>query len=442
MRSIWSEVHKRRLWRKIWVALAEVQAEFGLVQTDQVEELRARVEEVDIDRALEIEAEIRHDLMAEIKVFAEQCPHAGGIIHLGATSVDIKDNATALQIRQSLNKITSDCKKLLGILAKKIERYAETPLIAFTHLQPAEPSTLGYRFAQYGQDLLDDWERLVRDQKGIRGKGFKGAVGTSASYQALMGAENIPHFEEQLSQRLGLAFFPITTQVYPRKQDYLILSDLAGLGATIYKFAFDLRNLQNPFIGELSEPFDQHQVGSSTMPFKRNPVDSEKLNSLARLLAQFPRVAWDNAAHSLLERTLDDSANRRSILPEAFLISDELLGVATRILENLIVDEAAMESNLATYWPFAASEHVLMALTKAGADRQVIHERLRKLAGQAWEKVQSGKPNPLPDLIFGDSEFVRYLPESELRHLMDTGGYQGEAHNRARAMAARIQDLI
>ena len=199
------------------------------------------------------------------------------------------------------------------------------PLIALTHLQPAEPSTLGYRLASYAQDLLEDWHMLRERRQSLRGKGFKGAVGTGASYAELIGAENLAGFEQRLSEQLGLPFYPVATQVYPRKQDYRVLSALAGLGGSLYKFAFDLRILQSPSLGELSEPFGKKQVGSSAMPFKRNPISAEKIDSLARSLAQMPRVAWDNAAHSLLERTLDDSANRRSLLPEAFLITDELL---------------------------------------------------------------------------------------------------------------------
>jgi adenylosuccinate lyase len=328
MRQVWSEVNKRRIWRKLWVMLAAVQAEFGLVKQKQVEDLKNHADSVDIERALQIEAEIQHDLMAELKTFAEQAPAGGSILHLGATSMDIEDNADVLRMRQSLELILESLHELLLIFAAQIDAWAEVPLIAFTHIQPAEPSTLGYRMATYAQDLLMDWEHLSQLQSGLRGKGFRGAVGTSASYADLMGKENLEAFERRLSEELELEFFPVTTQVYPRKQDFWVLSALASLGASLYKFAFDLRILQSPPIGELSEPFGVKQVGSSAMPFKRNPVNAEKIDSLARVLAQFPRLAWDNAAHSLLERTLDDSANRRTLLPEAFLIADELLRTA------------------------------------------------------------------------------------------------------------------
>lgn len=442
MRQIWSETHKRRLWRQIWVALAEVQAEFGLIHPEQVADLRAHADEVDVPRALEIEAEIHHDLMAELKAFAEQCPIGRGILHLGATSTDIEDNADALRIRQSLDWIIESVRQISSLFAEKIDPWADTPLMAFTHLQPAEPSTLGYRLAQYAQDLLMDWENLRRARAHLRGKGFKGAVGTGASYAELIGAENLAEFETRLSTRLGLPFFPVTTQTYPRKQDFQVISALAGLGGSLYKFAFDLRLLQSPPIGELAEPFGSRQVGSSAMPFKRNPINAEKINSLARALAQLPRLAWDNAAHSLLERTLDDSANRRTLLPEAFLTSDELLRTARRILSGLQVDEKALARNLAIYGPFAATERVLMGLTKAGADRQAMHERLRQHALAAWQAVQAGQPNPLAKLVCGDGIFHPYLEEEELFERMDVSRHLGDAPARARALAETIRQAI
>ncbi|MFU8773470.1 MAG: adenylosuccinate lyase, partial [Anaerolineales bacterium] len=402
MRQIWSEVNKRRLWRQIWVALAEVQAEFGLVQPEQVDDLRAHVDAVDVGRALEVEAEIHHDLMAELMVFAEQAQKGGGVLHMGATSMDIEDNADALRVCLSLDLVLENLRTLLKLFADKIEAWADTPLIAFTHLQPAEPSTLGYRLSIYGQDTLTDWDSLNQLRQRVRGKGFKGAVGSRASFGELIGVENLADFEERMSAHLKLEFFPVTTQTYPRKQDYQIVSTLAGLAASLYMFAFDLRLLQSPPIGELAEPFGSAQVGSSAMPFKRNPINAEKINSLARALAQMPRLAWDNAAHSLLERTLDDSANRRTLLPEAFLTADELLMVAIRILQGLHIDETALARNLSIYGPFAGTERVLMALSKCGADRQVMHERLRDHALVAWSAIKNGQPNPLVDLVTRD----------------------------------------
>lgn len=442
MREIWSEKNKRLMWRRLWVALAAVQADFGLVTQDQLADLEKYLGEVNVERALEIEAEIHHDLMAELKTFAEQAQLGGRILHLGATSMDIEDNAEVLRTRQALRIILEKLKGLLEIFAQKIDAWAELPVMAFTHLQPAEPSTLGYRLGLYAQDLLMDWEALSQINAGLRGKGFRGAVGTSAAYAELIGEEKLPAFEDSLSRRLDLPFFPVVSQVYPRKQDYQLVCALAGLGGSLYKFAFDLRVLQSPPIGEISEPFGKKQVGSSAMPFKRNPIQAEKIDSLGRVLAQLPRVAWDNAAHSLLERTLDDSANRRSSIPEAFLISDELLNVARRIVKDLVVHPEGIQRNLQHYGPFAAVERVLMALGKAGADRQEMHERLREHALKAWAAIQSGQDNPLLDLIKQDAEIIRYLPSNRVQALMDASQHIGDASLRARNLAQSIRSTI
>lgn len=438
MRRLWSEQEKRRLWRRLWVALARVQAEFGLVSAEQAADLHAHMDEIDIPRALEIEAEIQHDLMAEVRLFAEQCPLGGGIIHLGATSMDVEDNADALRLRAALDLVIESLAGLLRLLAGLIEKYADTPLMAFTHLQPAEPTTLGYRLALYGQDLLEDHQALKARRAAIRGKGFKGAVGTSASYADLIGAENLPAFEERLSEELDLPFYAVAAQVYPRRQDFEVIAALAGLGASLYKFAFDLRLLQSPPLGELGEPFGARQVGSSAMPFKRNPIRAEKIDSLARYLAGLPRLAWDNAAHSLLERTLDDSANRRILLPEAFLATDEILRTAISILKGLRVDETAMARNLAVYGPFAATERVLMALVKAGADRQEMHERIRGHALQAWDTLRQGGENPLAASLATDPIIGEYLSGEDISRLMDARAYVGDAPHRARRLAETI----
>ena len=438
MRQIWSEHHKRLLWRQIWVALADVQTGYGLVTAEQANDLRAHAGEIDMPRALQIEAEIQHDLMAEVKVFAEQALVGGGIIHFGATSMDIEDNADALRLREGLDFSLKSLRNILQKLAALMKTYAHTALIAFTHLQPAEPSTLGYRLAQYAQDLLTDYHALVQIRSEIRGKGFKGAVGTGASYAELFGVDELAHFEKQLSEKLDLHFYPVATQTYPRKQDYTVLSALAGLGQSLYKMAFDLRLLQSPPIGELSEPFGSKQVGSSAMPFKRNPIRSEKIDSLGRYLTQLPRVAWDNAAHSLLERTLDDSANRRTILPEAFLAADEMMRTASAILSGLNVDERAMLQNLAIYGPFAATERILMAAVKAGADRQAMHELIREQAMLAWDAIRKGEPNPLEVNLAQDTGLLKYLNSEQILELMDYRTHVGDAPARTLQLAGTI----
>ena len=442
MRKIWGEENKRLLWRKLWIALAQAQTEWKLVTFEQVQELKANAENIDIPHALEIERRIHHDLMAELKVYAGQCPSAGGILHLGATSMDIKDNAEVLQTAQSLDLVLERLTIALNVLADRMQQYAATTVMAFTHLQPAEPTTLGYRLANFGQDLLEDYRSLQQVRSNLKGKGFKGAVGNAASYQMLYGEQGARKLEELISQSLGISFYPLATQTYTRKQDYSVLSALSSLAATVYKFAFDLRLLQSEVIGELAEPFGAEQVGSSAMPFKRNPVDAEKIDSLARSLATAPVTAWNNYAHSLLERTLDDSANRRTLIPESFLAIDEILLTLARIIENLQVKPAAIQRTLQQYGPFSAVERIMLAAVEKGADRQKMHERLRQLSLQAWEEVQVGHTNPLVDLALRDAEILRWLTADEMQILFDVSAYTGRAEQLSNEMAAEIKQQI
>jgi adenylosuccinate lyase len=442
MRRVWSEAEKRRLLRRFWVALAEAQAEAGLVRPEQAADLRAHQEEVDIARAAEIEREIRHDLMAEIKTFAEQSPVGGPIIHLGATSMDALDNMDALRLQRGLDLIITRLEAVLRHLAARMEEEAERPAIAFTHIQPAEPTTTGYRLAQYGQDLLEDLCELRRVRGSLRGKGLKGAVGTSASYaQLLQGSGWTPaQLEARVMQKLGLAAYTVATQTYPRKQDWTVLTALAGLCASLHKFAFDLRVLQSPPIGEWSEPFGEKQVGSSAMPFKRNPIVAENVDSLTRLVAALPRVAWDNAALSILERTLDDSGNRRLVLAEAFLLTDEVLINVERLVRGLRIWPGPTERNLRDYGVFAATERVLMEVVKAGGDRQELHEVIREHSLAAWADVQAGKANLLADRLAGDERLTRYLDPAQLTHLLDASDHVGDAVERTRMMAQQIRE--
>ena len=442
MRQIWSEVEKRRLWRQVWVALAQAQTTYQLVSREQVEDLQRHVDDIDMARAAEIESQIHHDLMAELKTFAEQASIGGPILHLGATSMDIEDNAEVIRIKSALSIIQNRLRTLLSCLCDRIDQYVDLPVIAYTHLQPAEPTTLGYRLSLYAQDLLEDYNHLQHAQNHLRGKGFKGAVGTAAAYLDLIGSENFPAFEGELSRLLVLNFYTATHQTYPRSQDYHLLSALAGLGASLYKMAFDLRILQSAGFGELSEPFGKNQVGSSAMPFKRNPINAEKIDSLARALSVMPLVAWQNAGHSLLERTLDDSANRRSVLPEAFLISDELLITAIKIMDGLVVNTDAIAQNLAKYAPFSATERILMAASKKGADRQEMHELLRIHALQAWQAVQSGETNPLIETINSDPAIARFLSPVQIDELLAMNSYTGIAAHRSKEMAAAIREQL
>ncbi len=440
MRQLWSETEKRRLWRQIWVEIARAQARAGIVTPEQVADLEAHQHAIDVDRALAIEAEIHHDLMAEIRVFAEQCSVGGGVIHLGATSADIEDNADALRLRRAISIILGRLRDLLALLSDRIRAYADLTVMAWTHLQPAEPTTLGYRLALYAQDLLDDYIELNHVHDHVCGKGLKGAVGTGAAYEALLAGTGMTaaDLERAVMDSLGLPAHPISGQVYPRKQDYRVGTALAGLAGSLSKFAFDLRLLQSPSIGELSEPFAARQVGSSAMPFKRNPIHAEKIDSLGRLVISVVPVLWDNAALSLLERTIDDSANRREVLPLAFLALDEMLLVMLRIIRGLHIDERAIATNLQRYGIFSAVERVLMAAVRSGADRQMMHEHLRELSLTAWDAVTSGQSNPLARLIAESAVVTNYLQSQQIAELLDITLYVGDAPARARAFADRI----
>ncbi|MCS7039894.1 MAG: adenylosuccinate lyase [Anaerolineae bacterium] len=444
MRRLFSEIHRRRLWRRVWIALARAQAAAGLVSPEQLADLEAHADAIDLDQALSRETVTRHDVMAEIQTFAAQCPVGGAVLHLGATSMDVVDNAEVLRQRQALDLVLTRLADLIRLLADRCEHHAETPVMGYTHLQPAEPTTLGYRLAQTLQDLLLDWEELTHLRRRLKGKGLKGAVGTLASFAQLLTDRGMTAAElERLALAdLRLEAYPVTTQTYPRKQDWLLLNALAGLGGTLYRFAFDLRLLQSPAWGELSEPFGAGQVGSSAMPFKRNPITAEKIDSLARHLAVLPQVAWHNAAHSLLERTLDDSANRRSLIPEAFLIVDELLLAAHHLVAGLAVWPAAIARNLAAYGVFAATERLLMEAVKAGGDRQHLHEVIRRHSLAAWAAVQEGRPNPLVETLAAEPAFTRLLTTERICELLDVATYVGEAPARARALAAQARALI
>ncbi len=445
MRRLWSEAHRRRLMRRVWLALAEAQHAAGIVADDQLAELRRTAEAIDIDRAGEIEAVTHHDVMAELRAWAEQAPRGGAILHLGATSADITDNVDALRLRHGLQLLREPLTGTIAALADRVDETADLVTLGWTHLQPAAPTTVGYRLASSLQDFLHDLELLDFVSHRLTGKGFKGAVGTSASYAALVEDRGLTpaELEADAMRRLGLRAATVTTQVYPRKTDWLVLTVLAGSAATAARFAFNLRLLQSPPFGEWSEPFARDQVGSTAMPWKRNPISAENVCSLARLVAMLPAVAWQNEANSLLERTLDDSANRRTLLPEAFLASDEILQRTRRLAAHLVIDGAAIGRTIERYGPFAAVERLLVLGAAAGGDRQELHERLRQHSMAAWQAVSEGLPNPLVALVSEDELIRRYLPASTIEALLaHPEAYVGDAPQRARAMAATARTTL
>jgi len=446
MREIFSEIQYRAIWREIWTSLAEAQSDYGLVSDEEVEELKKKSgkEHIDLERAHEIEEEISHDLMAEVKTYSEQVEKGGGKIHLGATSMDIEDNADILRIKRALNIIKE---KLLGCLetySELIEEHRNTPSMGWTHLQPAEPTTLGYRFANYAQDLVIDikaLENLLEDF--VKGKGIKGAVGTSASYERILDKKgSSEEMEKKVMEKIGLDYFPVSTQTYPRKLEFHVLSALASIGQSAYKFALDLRHLQSPPYGELSEPQKEKQVGSSAMPFKKNPILSERVCSLSRYASTLPQVAWENSSQTILERTLDDSANRRVIIPESFLAVDEILNLYQRLLSGLEIYPKMVEKNLQKFGPFSGTEAILMKLVEKGESRQDMHEELRVLSRKAWGEVMEGDKNPLPKLLKNHEVIGKNLEDEEIDRLLNPEEHVGNVPEKCKDFLENTIDPI
>ena len=441
MKEIFSEVHKRKLLRRVWIALARAEEKAGVVSKEQVEELEAHKDDIDIEKATEIENVIHHDLMAEIKTYASQCPKAGGIIHLGATSMDALDNADAVRFTEALTLTLKRLDDLVDALSEKAEAYKNVPTMAFTHIQPAEITTIGYRLSQTLQDLLDDREQLVFVKKNIRGKGMKGAVGTAASYKELVAESSISsiELENMVMEELGIKAYDAATQIYSRKQDLRIIEALSSIACTLHKFSLDFRILQSPPIGEFSEPFGKMQVGSSAMPFKRNPINSEKIDSLSRIVENAYQSAWNNAATTVLERSLDDSANRRIFVPESFIALDEMLITEIKVVKGMSIHSTATERLMSNYGVFASTERVLMELGKKGADRQKMHEVIREESLKAWVCVQEGKENPLKKSLLDNSELLSYLSKEEIEKALDASEYTGDAEKRTEMVLERAR---
>ena len=441
MRSLWSETAKRRTWRRVWVSVAEAQTAAGLITAEQLDDLRSQTENIDIQRAREIEAEIGHDLVAELRTFAEQCPTGGGVLHWGLTSADVQDNADVVRQKAALVIILDRLRTALLALADRIDDTHDLTVLGYTHLQPAEPTTLGYRLAGYAQDLLSHFEGLLRLHQQLRGKGIRGAVGTAGPFVDMLADNDVTPemLEATVMKALDLDAHLITTQVYPRSQDYAVVCALAGLAASLHKFAFDVRLMQSPGFPTLHEPFGYDQVGSSAMPFKRNPVAVEKVCSLAREVSAWTQVAWGNAANSLLERTLDDSANRRTMLPEVFLACDEMMLALNPVIEGFIIDKREADLQLAQHGAFIALERVLTLAVQEGGDRQELHESLRQHSMTALDALMEGRPNPLIDLVAQEPLLLKYLQPARIKELLDSTTYTGLASQRALEMAVNIR---
>ena len=429
MQALWGERRRIGLWRRLWLALMEVERELGLAIPERaLTELRAHLDDADLARAAELEKRLRHDVMAHIHHLAEQAPAARPFIHLGATSAYVTDNADLILMRDGLALLLGRIAAVLVALAKLARRDRALPCLAYTHFQPAQLTTVGKRVTLWIQEFLLDAEEVLGRLATLQFRGVKGTTGTQASFLELFDGDDdkVRELDTRVALKMGFTrVFPITGQTYPRKLDAQILAALAGVAQSAAKLATDLRLLQHE--GEMLEPFESEQVGSSAMAYKRNPMRAERMTGLARFVIELSGNAWHTAAEQWLERTLDDSANRRLVLPEAFLASDAILVLATNVAAGLEVREPVIARHVAAQLPFLATERLLMRGVKAGGDRQRLHEVIRTHAlAVAQAMAEQGAPNDLLERLARDPAFAA-LHVALRRDELDPAGYVGRA---------------
>jgi len=438
MGRLFSAEHRYGTWRRIWIALAECQRELGLPITEGHLAALRNAPAIDFDRVAELEHQTRHDVVAHLRHFAEQAGEAGGILHLGATSAFVTDNTDALVVREALDLLLSRLARVLHELRGFAERHRELPCLAYTHFQPAQLTTVGKRACLWLQDLLTDGEELERRRDGLRCRGAKGTTGTQASFLTLFSGdhERVRELDRRIAERLGFAAsWPVTGQTYPRKQDSQVLAALSGVAESCHKMGTDLRLLQG--LGELSEPFDEKQVGSSAMAYKRNPVRAERMCSLARRLITDSLNGALNASTQWLERSLDDSANRRLVLTDSLLTADAVLGLAGGICAGLRVHSEAISARVERELPFMATETFLMEASLRGGDRQDLHEAIRGYSLEAHAAVAGGGQNRLLDAIAADARFGLSL--EELRSMLDPVAFTGRS---ARQVSELVEEHV
>lgn len=414
MKYIFSPDFKFRTWRKLWIALAESEQELGLPITDeQIAELKAHADDINYDVAEKREREVRHDVMSHVYAYGVQCPKAKGIIHLGATSCYVGDNTDVIIMTEGLKLIRKKMVNLIDRLAKFADEYKTMPCLAFTHFQPAQPTTVGKRASLWLMDLLMDFSALEFQLSQMRLLGSKGTTGTQASFMELFEGDTkkVVALDRKIAEKMGFSsVFPVSGQTYPRKLDSQVLFVLSGVAQSAHKFSNDLRLLQH--LKEIEEPFEAHQIGSSAMAYKRNPMRSERIASLARYVIADATNPAVTAATQWFERTLDDSANKRISIPEAFLATDAILELYINIVSGLVVYPKMIEKRLNDELPFMATENILMAAVKKGGDRQELHERIRQHSMAAGKVVKvEGKPNDLLERIAADPAFGMTIEE-------------------------------
>lgn len=428
MQYIFSPDMKFKTWRKLWIALAETEKELGLnITQEQIDELKAHAEDINYEVAKEREKMVRHDVMSHVYAYGMQCPKAKGIIHLGATSCYVGDNTDIIVMAEALKLVRKKLVNVIAELAKFAEAYKDLPTLAFTHFQPAQPTTVGKRATLWMQEFLIDLEDLEYVSGTLKLLGSKGTTGTQASFLELFDGdqETIDKIDPMIAQKMGFReCYPVSGQTYSRKVDTRVLNILAGIAASAHKFSNDIRLLQH--LKQVEEPFEKTQIGSSAMAYKRNPMRSERIASLARFVlcdAMNPAIT---SATQWFERTLDDSANKRLSVPEGFLAVDGILDLCLNVVDGLVVYPKVIEKQLLSELPFMATENIMMDAVKAGGDRQELHERIRELSMEAGRNVKvEGKENNLLELIAADPAFN--LTYEELQKTMDPAKYVGRA---------------
>ena len=426
MSRLWSARKKHSTWRRLWVALAEAQRELGLdISTEQIEELRDAVDDIDFEKAAEYELSLRHDVMAHVHAYRDCCPQAGGIIHLGATSCYVTDNTDLILLRESLEQVCGRLAAVIDQLARFAAEHRDLACLGFTHFQPAQPTTVGKRATLWCYDLVLDLEEIEHRLDRLRFRGAKGTTGTQASFLQLFDGnhEKVETLDRLVAEKMGFAGrYQVTGQTYSRKVDAQVLAALSGIGQSAHKAGTDLRLLQHR--KEIEEPFGTSQVGSSAMAYKRNPMRAERMCSLARFAMTLAPSAEQTMAVQWMERTLDDSANRRLTLPQAFLAIDSVLILYRNIADGLVVYPRVIEKYIQEELPFMATEEILMAAVRAGGDRQELHEQIRVHSQRAADEVkQHGRRNDLIDRLKADSAF----PSVNLEAALHISRYIGRA---------------
>ena len=428
MQRLWGEPHRIGLWRRVWLALAESERELGLaIPEAAITEMRAHLDDADLGKAAEYEKRFRHDVMAHVHTFGEQAPAARAVIHLGATSAFVTDNADVVVMRDGLRMVLGRLLAVLDALEVFAVKWRATPCLAYTHFQPAQLTTVGKRTTLWMQDLALDVEEIIRRLETLRLRGCKGTTGTQASFLELFHGDHakVRELERRFVGRMGFdGCFAVTGQTYPRKQDAQVLDLLSGVAQGCAKIANDLRLLQHE--NEVLEPFESEQIGSSAMAYKRNPMRAERINGLARFVISLQQNGAQTASSQWLERTLDDSANRRLVLPEAFLAVDAILILAENIARGLEVRDGVVARHVAEQMPFMATERWLMLGVEAGGDRQALHEVVRKHSLAAAEQTATGGVNDLMERLSADAAFQK-LDAGKLKAEIDPAKYVGRS---------------